>query len=222
MMAVGISGVSLAHAETYTHQIYLCDMGMMNPGTTGSRGVDYMEYMQNGRKETVLATPAWSSAAVIAGQKILGFDRWNSAYAINDVGFNLESDFYGSQYYLEYCYMWDRDPHAPGTPGGGNYTIQYSFVVSAEIPVQIINTAINMNSKCDVQNKNHKVRSSEFLQTPLFQELLEPDEVSMRCTIRLTFKEETVGLLLRPHNNVVDGAVQPETLDPQIKIKVTP
>ena len=198
---------STSFALGYTHNIYLCDVGMMNSDFSNSRGVDYVEYTQNGQVQRVGANTAWTSAFQRAPQQIMGYDRWNPSFGIEEVTFALNSDYYGTQYYLEYCYMWDRQ--APFD------AVQYSTLFTPTLYAPIPNTTMTVDTKCSIQFKNGSVIDNDSPQTPVVETLLDENKTSMRCTIRLTFKE-TATNIQRPHNSDLSA------VNPQIKVKVDP
>lgn len=203
-------GISGSHAAGHVDQLYLCDLGITNPDRTNRYGVDYVEYTQNSHKYLGQATPTTYSAATVAAQQIVGYDRWKSNFGIDNVYFNLDSEFYGSSYYLEYCFTWDRLPPMDN--------IQYTVKVSTAMPIEVPYTTLNTDSKCSLVSLNSGVQSvnnAAFDKTSAFEMILLPNVVGMRCTIRLSL-QETAGGILRPHNNDL-GAV-----DPQVRIQVTP
>lgn len=199
---------SASFASGYTENLFLCDMGIMNPDRSNTRGVDYVEYLQNERSNMIHGSYAWSTAIDIAKTKIQNYERWNPAFGINDVSFNLDSEFYGTEYYLEYCYTWDRV--LPLDP------ILYTLTFTSELPIEIPHTQFETSSTCSIKSEDgHSTENTKYPQTPEIEIMLNPDQVSMRCTIRLSFKELT-GNIYRPHNQDL-GAI-----DPKVQIKVEP
>jgi len=198
---------SSSFANGYSQNIYLCDMGIRNLNHSNNSGVNYMEYLQNGNSQVIQENTNWTSALDRASQLILNYDRWNPAFSIDNISVNLGSDFYGAQYYLEYCYSWDRQ--APMD------SIQYAITFTPTLKANIPNTEMQTDTKCSIKFKDGHVVDSDSPQSDYVQTLLEDGKVSMRCTIRLTFKEAT-GNIQRPHNNDL-GEV-----NPQINVKVEP
>jgi hypothetical protein len=194
-------------AGGYTENLYLCDLGMKSSNIFNERGVDFIQYVQNGRNLSVNATPVLSSALSLATNNNSLFDRWSSLNGITDVSINLESDFYGTQYFLEYCYTWDRVLPTDN--------INYDVTFISSLVSTITSTQFSVDTRCSIMANNGAVvntlNSNSFVTT----NLLSIDFSSMRCTIRLNFKEDTFSIS-RPHNG---GLLN---IDPNITVRVSP
>jgi hypothetical protein len=196
-----------AMAVGYVENLYLCDLGIMNSNSYNKLGVDYIHYFQNDKNLGVSASSRFSSALNNATNLDSHFDRWDPLTGINDVSINLESDFYGAEYYLEYCYTWDRTLPSDNL----NYDIKFTTSLPSAVP----STQLSVDTNCSLKANNGVVANTSISDSAIVINTMTTDFSSMRCTIKLNFKED-IYLKTRPHNGDLVG------VDPHITVKVTP
>jgi hypothetical protein len=196
-----------ALATGYTENLYLCDLGIINSNSTNQLGVDFIQYTQNEKTLSVSAQTTYSTALNKSTRINPAFDRWTPANGLNDISINMESDFYGSQYYLEYCYTWDRT--APSD------NINYDVTFISSLPTAVPFTQMSVDTNCSIKANDGAVINTETSKTPVTNNLLTTDLVGMRCTIKLNFKEDSF-FIARPHNGDYLG------INPNITVKVNP
>ena len=195
-----------AWAAGYIHDAFVCDVGIRNPDRTNRLGVDSVGFTRAGRTQSVAGTPEGVSAVLSAIEK---YDRWDSANALTEVAVNLGSDFFGSEYFVEFCYRWDRMAPVDAT----DYTIDLSLLLNA-VP-QHVN--VNADTNCLLQNKNGSTVNRRVPGAERVQIAVGADFVNLRCGIRFTFTEVKDGSR-RPHQISTTGLES----EPQIKVKVEP
>lgn len=194
-----------ALAGGYTQDLFLCDVGIRSPGTAAALGVDYLTYKFKDKRLTLMGGMTLSSAVKAATDP---YDRWDTNNQLKDVDLNLESDYYGTMYYLEYCYKWERVLPSD--------SVVYAVTLMLAQPsVPITHTNIAVTTTCVT-----KTAAGAFLTqnasdwVPVYTQL-GTDMNAVRCTVRFTF------------NEVADGSRRPHSLDyendsPQISVKVEP
>lgn len=194
-------------AAGYTEKLYLCDLGIKSSNSSNQLGVDFIQYKQLEKTLSVTASNQFSTALSVAMGLNSGFDRWNPSTGINDVSINLESDFYGSEYYLEYCYTWDRILPTDNL----NYDVTFITSLSNAIPF----TQVGVDTRCSIKANNGSIMNTSTLQSPTAKNLITTDFSSMRCTIKFNLKEDSY-FIVRPHNGDFIG------IDPNISVRVSP
>ena len=199
-----VFALSSAFAAGYSENLYLCDLGIISSNTLNERGVDFIQYSLNAQTSSVSAYLSYSTALTNALNLDAAFDRWNPANGIENVSINLESDYYGTQYFLEYCYTWDRLAPVDNT--------YYDVNFSASLPTVIPFTNFTADTKCSLMDSNAAVTNVAVLQSLTATVPLTSDFISMRCTIRLNFTE-SAGFTARPHNG---GLLD---IDPGVTVK---
>ncbi len=206
--AIFLLWTGLAHAS-YTENLFLCDLGIMNSNTSNQLGVDSIQYTQFGKTMSLsaLSTSLFTSQLEAAKNFNGAYDRWDASIGMTDIFVNLDSDFYGSRYYLEYCYTWNRAVPSDNL----NYEIKFS----ASLPIELPSTRVSVDTKCSMLGSKGDVVSNEYLQSFKATNTLSTDVVSMRCTVRLNFVEDSF-TKSRPHDG---SAFQ---LDPNVSIEVSP
>lgn len=203
-----ISVITEMSAEAgYTENLYLCDLGIMSINNSNQLGVDFIQYTQNGKTLSVSTSTHFSTALNVATILNPSFDRWNPTTGINDVSINLESDFYGSQYYLEYCYTWDRILPSDNL----NYEVTFTSRLSTVVPF----TQLSADTNCSLKANNGTVINTSVSQSFIATNSITTDFSSMRCTIKLSFKEN-LNFIARPHNGDDLG------INPNITVRVSP
>ena len=180
-----------AFAGGFTESLYLCDLGIMNSNNLSQKGVDFIQYQEEGKAFDISATQNFSSALTNATNLNSSYDRWNLTNGIENVSINLQSDFYGAQYYLEYCYKWDR------VLPSDNFNYNVTFITS--LPVAVPNTQFSVDTKCSQKNLSGAVIDTPNSQSTITTNTVTTDFASMRCTVRLNFKENPY-FTPRPHN----------------------
>jgi hypothetical protein len=207
MIIIYLITILQAFASGYAENIYLCDLGILNSNSANERGVDFIQYTTNGRNLSVSSASYLSTALNASLNLNPSFDRWNTANGIDDVSINLESDYLGAQYFLEYCYTWDRILPTDNL----NYDVTFITTLPASVPY----TQFSVDTKCSLMANNGAVVNTEILQSSIATNSLSTDFSSMRCTVRLNFKEDSF-FTARPHNG---GLLN---IDPQVTVKVSP
>jgi hypothetical protein len=198
---------NFAYADGYGHDLYLCDLGIKNANSLNQFGVDFIQYFQNAQLRNVFSTNEFSTVLAQNIRNNSSFDRWSSTNAIENVSINLESDFYGSQYFLEYCYNWERIMPTD------NLNYEVSFLTMLRSPIS--NTQFSVDTICSLMANNGVVTNEVNMQSNQATLFLSTDYKSMRCTIKLNFKED-ISFATRPHNG---GDLN---IDPVINVKVNP
>lgn len=194
----------LSFAVDYTENLYLCDLGIKNSNTSNQLGVDFIEYFQSNRNLSVNAGINFNTASNYIQNYDPAFSLWLPNYAIDNASINLETDFYGSQYFLQYCYTWDRTipPNNNGTSISStpmSYNVTFNTSIMGPIPM----TQVSGVTDCSILSSAGYVNQVTS-QTLDVINSLSSDSISMRCTIKINFIEDTFGGM-RPHNGgVVD------------------
>lgn len=201
-----IFGTSNLYAG-YTENLYLCDMGIKNVNFSNALGVDFIQYSQNGRTLNLSASSNYTTALDQALRLNPSFDRWNPLTGINDVSIDLGSDYFGAQYYLEYCYTWDRTLPTDN--------INYDVTFTSSLPNAVPFTQMGVDTNCSLMANNGAVINTQVAQSFTATNYLSTDFTSMRCTIRLTFTEDSF-FIKRPHNGNALG------IDPNVTTRVSP
>ena len=204
---ISLSSLPSADAAGYTEALYLCDLGIKNSNSLNQQGVDFVQYSQMGRNLNVSAGTEFTSALSMATQANSSFDRWDENTGLDNVSINLESELYGVEYYLEYCYKWDRIMPSDN--------INYDVTFFTNLPNAVAHTIPNIVTNCSIKANNGNIIDTPVSSSFVSTNTITTDSTSMRCTIRINFKEDSF-FTARPHNGGLVG------VDPNITVKVRP
>lgn len=192
---------------SYSHNLTLCDLGLRNGNSFNQLGVDFIQYSLAGRVTSVTAGANFSSAV---NQELSGnslYNQWDINNGISDVSMNLGSDYFGTEYYLQYCYTFDRQ-----LP---NDNITYEVTTLSSMPVNVPETLWTSDTTCSLKYSNGVIINSQSLNASNVTNLITTDIVSARCTIKLNFTESSY-FKLRPHSG------DPLSIDPSVIVRVAP
>lgn len=194
---------SNAHAQGYAHSLFLCDLGMQSLSGANNLGVNFVTYDQLGLSRSLGATSTLQKAS----QKVPeGTNLWLEPNQISNVLFNLESDYYGTEYYWDYCYVWNRDQLNEAL---------FSIDINVATPPEIDNTAITFKTECTSRSILNTLITQTSINTNSTLWSMPSNQVELKCIIRFSFKEENF-TVRRPHQTRLDN------LTSQIGITVDP
>ncbi len=190
-------------AQGYTHSLFLCDLGLQSLSGSNDLGVNFVTYDQLGVGRSFGAINSIQKAS----QKVpAGTDLWLEANQISNVLFNLESDYYGTEYYWDYCYVWNREQL--------NETL-FSININVVTPPEIDNTLITFQTECTSRSILNTLITQTSVNTNNTTWNMPSNQVELKCIIRYTFREENF-TVRRPHQTRLDN------LTSQIGITVDP
>lgn len=195
-----------ATTPAYTESLYLCDLGIKNANTTNQLGVDFIEYTQVGRNEEVGSGINFVTASNLISAIDPLFNLWSSNYGITNVSIDLESDNFGSQYYLQYCYNWIRN--TAKSNNNGSYKVNFTTT----LPTTITNTQASGVTDCSIISTKGVVTQVTTKGLTALSSL-SGNSASMRCTIKINYIEDILAGA-RPHNgDAID-------INPVVKVSV--
>ena len=206
-----LSGATNALAVGYQEELFLCDLGIRNPDTSNSLGVNLIRFRRGERPRTLRASPVLTSAYATSPEV---YDRWVQGNALTDVEFDLGADYYGSEYFLEFCYKWERTVPADRvdysvilnlTPGSG---------LGYGLGSGMSNTRLGVDTTCVAKDNAGVFFTQNFKGSLQPATILGPDKVALRCIVRFSYVETNEGVR-RPHSLEYD-------IDPIIVVKVEP
>ncbi|MCM2277334.1 MAG: hypothetical protein NDJ89_04605 [Oligoflexia bacterium] len=197
-LLAGWLGASSAQAD-YVEELNLCDLGIRNPDISNQLGVDRISFTRARRREVLVATPVLRSASETATEP---YDRWAAPNALSEVELELGSEVLASEYFLELCYTWRRDP-------GDTAAYEARLLVPPQTPPEL--TRVSWSIRCvsevlGVPEPAMHAKNAPSLLVPL------EGKSALRCAIRFSF-QETGTTVRRPHDHVVE-------LEPRLSVEV--
>ncbi|HAZ14939.1 MAG: hypothetical protein A2X86_21415 [Bdellovibrionales bacterium GWA2_49_15] len=192
-----------AQAQGYAHSLFLCDLSIQSLTAANNLGVNYVTYEHLGQSKSIAAVSTLQKAS----QKVPeGTNLWAEANQITSVLFNLESDYYGTEYSWDYCYIWNRDQL--------NETL-FAIDINVATPPEMDNTLINFKTECTSRSILNTLNTQTSFNTRSTLWNMPSNQVELKCIIRFTFREENFSVR-RPHQTRIDN------LTSQIGITVDP
>ncbi|MBI2522632.1 MAG: hypothetical protein HYV97_19585 [Bdellovibrio sp.] len=203
VLALWFAIIGNAKAQGYTHSLFLCDLGLQSLNGSNDLGVNFVTYDQLGVSRSLEAISSMQKAS----QKVPeGTDLWVETNQISNVLFNLESDYYSTEYYWDYCYVWNREQL--------NETL-FSININVATPPEMDNTLIAFQTECTGRSILNTLITQTSVNTNNTIWSMPSNQVELKCIIRFTFREENF-TVRRPHQTRLDN------LTSQIGIAVDP